>query len=368
MTAIALLFAVAALTVKQDGTELRETCDSGEPVVAKLAAGTAATVRFGINGCYAVDVQQNGNVLKGFLPAAALAGSEEWDSARRNAPSVEGGGNAAAPAYVPGTTGKSVDALISAGITAYKQDRIVEAAGRLKDALALRPDPNVQRLLDKIEQELKADKTGEPLHSTRFVFRFDPAVMPRDTARSLLGVLEQEYTRISFELGCRTEDKVAVIAQTRDDYMRATGAAEWSGGQFDGRIRVALLENDPGGALTRRTLAHEAVHACVAATGSWPAWLHEGLAQKLSGETLSPARRAAVQAALRSGAFPKLAELSPSWTRMSLSNAAMAYALALYAVELFYEHHAEFGIRNLLRNPDQLPQMMISLDGLLRAN
>ena len=61
-------------------------------------------------------------------------------------------------------------------VAAYKEDRIVEAAGLLKDALAQRPDPNVQRFLDKVQQELSADKTGEPLHSARFVLRYDPAV------------------------------------------------------------------------------------------------------------------------------------------------------------------------------------------------
>ena len=41
------------------------------------------------------------------------------------------------------------------------------------------------------------------------------------------------------------------------------------------------METDAGGALTRRTLAHETVHACLAALGNWPAWVHEGLAQRL---------------------------------------------------------------------------------------
>ena len=58
--------------MKQDGAELREACEPGDPVVAKLAAGTAATVRFGMNGCYAVEVSQSGQTITGFLPADAL--------------------------------------------------------------------------------------------------------------------------------------------------------------------------------------------------------------------------------------------------------------------------------------------------------
>jgi hypothetical protein len=365
MPGVLLLFAVAALTVKQDGAELREGCEPGDAVVAKVASGTAATVRFAMNGCYAVDVAQGGKVVKGFLPGAQLDGVEAWDAARRSAPSVEGGGIGSDKSTEPILSGNSTG-LVARALEAYKADRVVEAAGLLKDALAQRPDANVQRLLDKIQQELNADKTGEPLHSPRFVFRFDPAVMPRETARALLGVLEQEYTRISFELGCRTDNKVAVIVQSRDDYMKATGAAEWSGGQFDGRIRVALMEKEVGGPLTRRTLAHEVVHACLAAMGSYPAWLHEGLAQKLSGETLSEPRRAAIRVGAKADGIPKLANLSAGWSRMSSGNAALAYATSLYAVELYYQHHAAFGIQNLLRNPDQLERVMMDLDARFR--
>jgi hypothetical protein len=51
---------------------------------------------------------------------------------------------------------------------------------------------------------------------------------------------------------------------------------------------------------------------------------------------------------------------------MSSGHAALAYTAALYAVELFYEHHAAYGIRNLIRNPDQLPRIMMDLDARFR--
>ena len=387
MPGLALLFAVAALTVKQDGAELREACEAGEPVITKLAAGTAATVRFGMNGCYAVDIVQSGAIVKGFLSAEAIEGIEAWEIARRAAPSVDTPANAGAQKSTgtspwellrdnrPGealavaeralvSTPRDPQLLALAGLAAYKNDMGPRAIGYFKDAIAIRPDAAVQRLLDQAVCEQGADRTGEPLHSPRFVFRYDPAVMPRETARAVLGVLEQEFSRISFELGCATAERLAVIAQTREDYMRATGAAEWSGGQFDGRIRVAVLEGDA--AVTRRALAHELVHACLAGIGSWPAWLHEGLAQKLSGESLAEPRKAAIRAVAAQNGLPNLKNLSQSWSRMSSGHAAMAYATSLYAVELYYQHHAAFGIRNLLRNPDQLERIMTDLDRRLR--
>jgi hypothetical protein len=98
-----------------------------------------------------------------------------------------------------------------------------------------------------------------------------------DQARTLVPILDSEFTRVSEALGCRSEERLTAIVQTPEAYRQSTGAAERSGGQFDGRIRVALLEKTPGD-LTRQTFAHEIVHACLAQTGEWPAWLHEGLA------------------------------------------------------------------------------------------
>ena len=39
----------------------------------------------------------------------------------------------------------------------------------------------------------------------------------------------------------------------------------------------------------QRVFAHEVVHSCLANLGSWPPWLHEGLAQKMSGDQLRQA-------------------------------------------------------------------------------
>jgi len=395
MATLGLLIAAAVFSVKNDGAELRADCDPSEPVVAKLAKGAAAKVKFGLNGCFAVEIDKDGATLTGFLPADAIDGIEVWEIARRNARSVDAGRDTARSSPVDrnghplvvasqllvdnrpaealevaerglASSPRDAQLLALAGIAAYKNDMAVRAIGYLKDSLAQRDDPALRRVLNQAEREKAADKSSQQLHSPRFLFRYDTAVMPAETARAVMGVLEQEYSRVSSELGCKTAERIAVIAQTREDYMRATGAAEWSGGQFDGRIRVALLESDPNGALTRRAFSHEIVHACLAGAGNWPAWFHEGLAQKLSGETLSAPKRASIRAMAKANELPKLGVLGQNWSRMSAGHAAMAYAMSLDAIDLFYEHHREYGIRNLIQNPDQLERITVSLDTLLR--
>ncbi|MBM3787455.1 MAG: hypothetical protein FJW30_24115 [Acidobacteria bacterium] len=397
MPGFGLLFAVAALTVKNDGAPLREACDSSEPVVLRLKSGTPVKAKFGLNGCLAVDVMAGGQVQQGFVAASDLAGVEAWEQTRREARSVETLRDSAWSAPIAAGTHPLAAAsqllndnrpaealemaeralasaprdpqiLALAGIAAYKNDMGARAAGFLKDSLAIREDPMVRRILDQALRENSNDKSTQVLHSPRFLFRYDTQVMSPEIARTVLAALEEEYTRISFELGCKTAERIAVIAQTPEDYRKATGAAEWSGGQFDGRIRVASMDGAPGGPAARRTYAHEIVHACLAATGRWPAWFHEGLAQKLSGETLSAPRKAAIREMAKVNQLPGLMALGQSWSRMSSGHAAMAYATALYGVELFFEHHKDYGIRNLIRNPDQLERIAASLDALLRTN
>ncbi|MBV8818205.1 MAG: hypothetical protein JO022_07590, partial [Acidobacteriaceae bacterium] len=181
---------------------------------------------------------------------------------------------------------------------------------------------------------------------------------------SIVGILDQEFTRIAAELGCRTEERIVAILQSRQAYLKSTDAAEWSGGQYDGRIHVALPE---GGRLDsadmRRVLSHETVHACLAnIPGRWPSWLHEGLAQKLSGDELSPAVQVQIRQMAANHALPRLENLAQSWSRMSTSHARIAYSLALAAVNLLFENYAAYGIRNILSNPEQLNAITSDLD------
>jgi hypothetical protein len=206
------------------------------------------------------------------------------------------------------------------------------------------------------------DKSGERLLGNRFLLRYEGGVLDTDVARNMVTILEEEYGRISNELGCRSDDRIVTILQSKEAYRASTDAAEWSGGQFDGKIRIPVTEAKSISAQTRKTVAHEVVHACLASMGQWPSWLHEGLAQKLSGDTLTPSHKAMLKTAIKQGTLPKLENMSQSWSRMSATHAAIAYAYALSAVDLLMEQYRAYGIQNILRNPERLPQITAELD------
>ena len=47
---------------------------------------------------------------------------------------------------------------------------------------------------------------------------------------------------------------------------------------------------------------------------------------------------------------------------MSKQNALVAYSLALAAADALYDNYANYGIRNVLSNPNTLPRITADLD------
>ncbi|HLX45542.1 MAG TPA: hypothetical protein VKR43_18985 [Bryobacteraceae bacterium] len=403
----ALLLLFLALSIKDDRTPLRSGCDAESDVVATLAASAPVTIRFAMSGesvpCYKVSVQLADKTVEGYLPATAINGLEEFDNARKSAAWLETAqetkqvvsairSSAQLPALALSVTGQGAigeasrlietsqparaleilqpelrkkqnpSLLALAGVAAWRADDSKLALEYWKTALDMQPNPDLERIYHRVERETKGDQSGEKLIGMRVALRYDGVAVPVDTARQMLGALDDEYARISAELGCNAQERLVAIVQTRDAYRKSTDAAEWSAGQYDGRIRVPVLEGQGMDASMRRTLAHETTHACLSMLGRWPAWLQEGLAQKLSGDTLPPAMRQKIAELMQGKQLPRLENLGQDWSRLDSQHANAAYALSLAAVELLYENYAKDGVGNLIRNPQRLAQITADLD------
>ncbi len=407
-TLAALLgIALSAHVVSIDDYPLRRGCAPDEPVVAHLKRGDPVEIRFRLagsgGGCYKVRVQSGEQVLEGYVSADALSDVEAFDEARRAAPvasapaiiRAEGSGvvqsAAAGGAQDLGARAAQLiqenrprealnllerairsaprdPGLLSlAGFAAYRADHARLAVEYWEEALALKPNPSVRRMYEAAKRELEEDRSGRKLFGTRFALRYNPGQMKPETARRIVAMLEQEWSRIAMELGCRTEERIVAIVQTPEEYRRTTDAAEWSAGQYNGRIRVAASDQTRLDERTRRIFAHELVHACLAGLGKFPVWLHEGLAQKLSGERLGAYEREMVRRMAAQGQLPRLENLSQTWARMSPLHAKVAYSTALMAIELFLEEHPALGARNLVHNPNLVAQMQQELDRRLQS-
>jgi hypothetical protein len=404
MTGLVLVLLAASVSVKTDSTPLRAGCDANEEVVATLQAGTPVEIRFAMAGaaepCYKVSSTVEGKPVQGYVAASVLEGLDGFEKARTEAPAIRSatgpspeavkaakfvaaGGDAdlaKASELLQGhqpaaalemieksmkVKGRDYQALVLAGISAYQADNQKLALDYLREARELKQDHMIDQWIARVEKEAVSDKSGEKLYGTRFILRYEGGALPPEVARGMVATLEEEFSRVSAELGCRTDERIVTIVQSREAYRSSTGATEWSGGHYDGKIHIPLAPNATVSPELRRTFAHELVHACLAQMGNYPVWLHEGFAQKLSGETLSSSGFKAIRAGLRERQIPRLENMSGSWSRMNAEHATLAYTYALAAVNALTERYQAYGIQNVLRNPDQLPAVMAELDKLL---
>jgi hypothetical protein len=409
--ALPVLLFVAAMAVRTDQTPLRSGCDSQDGIVASLPAGTPVEVRFRLSDgsdCFKVAATIDGKDVLGYVPASALTGLERYEKERSLSGSAD---MVRALAPVINETKKAVaetgdpaldraqqlldsnqpaqaleqvqvamrrrprdpSVLVLAGLAAYRADQLRPALDYWKQALDIAPDERLAAIYQRVKREADSDHSGDKLFGVHVALRYEGEALPADTARAILAALDEDYSRIAAQLGCTSDERIVAIVQSRDAYLRSTGAAEWSGGQYDGRIHIAAVPNMTDGSQVgpqlQRALAHELVHACLTSIPSgsspWPAWLQEGLAQKLSGDTLAAGVREQLRQSAQTHSIPRLENLRQNWSRMSTQNAFAAYSLALAAADALYDNYASYGIRNILANPDTLPRITADLDAKL---
>jgi len=390
--ALPVLFFVALTAVGTDQTLLRKGCGAADEIVASLPAGTPVVVGFqapGRKNCFNISANIGDKNLFGYVAASALAGitppaASNQYLVRSGDPAVNRAGqllNSSQPTQALEILRAALDrhprdasVLMLAGLAAYRSDDAPAALAYWRQSLDLAPNEAVSAIYEDARREIAADRSNEKIFSPHIALRYEGRALPPDMARSVLASLEEDYSRISEQLGCSPSERIVAIVQSREQYLRGTSAAEWSGGHYDGRIQVAL----PGRAETgggdpaphmQRALAHELVHACLMSLPSgatpWPVWLQEGLAQKLSGDTLQPSAREQLRQLAVKGRIPRLENLGLDWFGMPRQDAVAAYNLSLAAVDALYDDYSGDQIRNILTNPDTLPRITADLDAQL---
>src|SRR5215472_3605875 len=350
------LVLLAALAVKQDQTALRAGCESGDETITTLAAGTPVEVRFRLadgSDCFKVAVTVDGKSVVGYLGASALSNVDQFERQRAAAAPLDGERalnpveaetkefviRNADPAWKHASDliqanqpsqalallepmvkrdPRNAGLLTLAGLAAYRADQSPVALEYWKQSLELAPNNNLQHLYDKVRREAEADSSGAKLFGMHVQLRYEGQSLPADTARAILATLDQEFSRVSSVLGCPAEERIVAIVQSREAYLRSTGAAEWSGGQYDGRIHVSWMDGTDVSPEIRRRLAHEMVHACLtnltAGGTPLPAWVQEGFAQKISGDTLSTAALDRLRSLAGAHQIPRLEDLRQNWS------------------------------------------------------
>jgi tetratricopeptide (TPR) repeat protein len=223
-----------------------------------------------------------------------------------------------------------IHASVLLGQIAYEEGDVALAVKTCENALKHAPgEPVLLSLLAEWTRESDAHKTFEEARYDRFRVMFEGRA-EQAVAAQALAILNSSFWRISEKLGSYPPGTIVAVLYTEQQFRDITRAPEWSGGQYDGRIRVPVAGAAQNPELLEQVLVHELTHAVIDAIAGprVPTWLNEGLAQYFEGSDPRDAR-ARLHAA---GRTIPLKALERGFGHLSGAHAQIAYDESLLAV------------------------------------
>ena len=208
--------------------------------------------------------------------------------------------------------------------------------------------PGLAETAARLRREAAAEEGYESLASSHFVLKFEG----RENAtagRVVLNSLEDAYRRVGARFAYYPLDRLEVVLYPDQAFREVTNSPHWSGGVFDGRIKLPIGGLNRGSERVTRTLRHEYAHAAIVtlSRGKAPVWLNEGMAQ-VAEETGDEGRGGRMRAAVAAGELLSLAALESGFMRFSREEASLAYAEAYFAAGFLLEKKGGYNVRRLL--------------------
>jgi tetratricopeptide (TPR) repeat protein len=212
-------------------------------------------------------------------------------------------------------------------------NKMDQAVAEWQQALALRPDAEVEAALKKALRDKEEEAQYKENESRHFTLRYSGASEPA-LARDVLRTLEHHFDAGERELSYAPPDSIGVILYTQQAFADITQAPAWVGALNDGRIRVPVQGLSTVTPELSRVLKHELTHSFIQqkTRGRAPTWIQEGLAQWMEGKR-SDANAAALIRMASSAPERAAAHFEGDWMKMSSDEVGLAYAWALANVE-----------------------------------
>ena len=260
-------------------------------------------------------------------------------------------------------TPDSPDALTVLGYAQFAADRTEDAIRTWKHSLELRPDPTVQKYLEKAQRDATAEADYSQRESSHFSLHYEGRQTSDALRNQLLATLESEYDDLVRELGIAPRNSITVILYTEQQYFDVTQAPSWSGAVYDGKLRIPVQGVNSVSSDLARVLKHELTHCFInqLAAGRCPQWLNEGIAQAMEPKQVSNGR-------LLANLFQTQREipfnvLEGSFMRFTPLQASLAYEESLATVQYISD---TYGMSDLQRILERLGQGS-STEAALRA-
>jgi tetratricopeptide (TPR) repeat protein len=257
----------------------------------------------------------------------------------------------------------TADAYAILGYAQFASDHTKEAIAAFKKSVQLRPDPAIQKLLDKAQREQTAESEFASNESSHFVLHYEGKESSEALRGQIMQTLEADYDDLVRDLGTPPHDSILVTLYTDTAFFDVTHAPTWVGAINDGKLRIPVSGLTAMTPELARVLKHELAHSFVRKLtgGRCPPWLNEGIAQLLEPRNLSDGHFLA-QLYKNQQQIPFNA-LEGSFMRFNEVQAHIAYAESLAAVSYINE---SYGLSDVQRILDRINQGS-STEAALRA-
>ena len=228
-----------------------------------------------------------------------------------------------------------VQAATLLGTVAYANSDLDLAIRSMEKAAALAPnDPRIRRQLEAWKGEASVHAGLSERTSVRF------RVLYEGTKQEAIGdrvssVLESAYWTFGKQLDSYPGETLTVILYTTKQFRDITRGPAWSGGGYDGRIRLPVSGALRTPATLDRVVRHELVHAMIAhvAPRNVPTWVNEGLASVLESSDRAWVKKALAQ----TSELFALEDLGDGFSHLNGAEALVAYAESAVAAEILCE-------------------------------
>ncbi|UFS70893.1 hypothetical protein LPW11_01610 [Geomonas sp. RF6] len=246
---------------------------------------------------------------------------------------------------------ENVTALTYLGKISYDTGDLATALARWQSALALEPkNAAIKELAEKATREAAVESRMDKGYSSMFDITFD-AELPQALSAEVMDALESAYATVGADFELFPQSRVPVILYTRSDYRSVTEGPDWSGGLYDGKIRLPLGGTNHLTPQLRAVIFHEYTHVLVheLTRGRAPTWLNEGLAEVEGRREFAPPLHALAEAR-RSNALLGKASLSAPFTSLSGNKVLLAYQQSYSLVQFMVERYGWYAVRQILKS------------------